>query len=295
MVESLRQYLAPPEKIVILALDFSTERHLKERFLADPVIEIKTFVDFPDVDFWSLRSSRSYVEFCWALGSVLSNELLKTYKSTTTYLDADICFFSSPSDIQMEAAKASASITPHRFPSRLKSLEVNGLFNVGWVSFAPTAEGLEVSSNWRKNCEQSTAYEASVGIVGDQKYLDEWPRVFNNVYQIPNPGVNLAPWNHESYKVTKNKNRWSVDGDNLIFYHFHGFRTRADGLVYPVADLYRLKKDVPRDLYLEYFNLLKNVELSLGPWHVAPRGRRMKFKWRFMLFFKAFNIRQKHK
>ena len=66
-------------------------------------------------------------------------------------------------------------------------------------------------------------------------------------------------------------------------------------MVDPVADLYRLKKDVPRDLYLEYFNLLKNVELSLGPWHVAPRVRKMKFKWRFKLFFKAFNIRQKQK
>ena len=295
MVESLRQYLAPPDKIVILALDFSTEQYLSERFRADPVIEIKTFVDFPRVNFWALRSSRTYVEFCWALGSVLSNELLKARKLPTTYLDADICFFSSPNDIQKVTVKASASITPHRFPPRLKSLEVNGLFNVGWVSFSPTAEGIKVSSNWRMNCERSTAYEASVGIVGDQKYLDDWPRVFKDVYQIQEPGVNLAPWNHENYQIRKNEDQWEVDGSKLVFYHFHGFRTRANGLVDPVADSYRIKKEVPRDLYLEYFNLVKKVELSIGPWLVAPKIRVMKFKSRLEIFYKSLGIHQRYK
>ena len=48
-----------------------------------------------------------------------------------TYLDSDLWFFSDPEPIYREAKDASIIIVPHRFPPRLRHLEMYGVFNVG--------------------------------------------------------------------------------------------------------------------------------------------------------------------
>jgi len=270
MVESLRPHLIGSQKIVILALDFASFSFLRNRFILENAIEVLSFQDLPEVDFWQIRRTRTYVEFCWALGAVLSNALLLREKKLTVYVDADTCFFSSPQGIIDLGSRANASITPHRFPKRLQHLEVNGKYNVGWVSFAPTPIGIAISTEWRESCERSTVYDASQGIVGDQKYLDTWGEKYPGVLDLNDPGANLAPWNHESHNVVLREEAWFVDDSPLIFYHFHGFRTLSGGKVSPVDQLYRMVKDVPMPLYVKYFSLLSYAERGIGPWTNVP-------------------------
>lgn len=278
MVESLKPHLVLDQKIVILALDFETCNFLRGRFFNQDSVEVISFQDLPEVDFWAIRNSRTYKEFCWALGSVLSNVLLVKENKMTVYVDADTCFFSSPQNLLALCSTANASITPHRFPKRLMSLEVNGKYNVGWVSFTPTSTGIAISHSWRKDCEESTAYNARDGVVGDQKYLDKWLEKYSGVLVLNDPGVNAAPWNHEAHDIIQKDGEWFVDDVSLVFFHFHGFQTLPDGLVSPVSTLYRMVKDIPVHLYSHYYSLLLSAEQNIVSWANVPIARRIKLK-----------------
>jgi hypothetical protein len=278
MVESIKPHLIFDQKIVILALDFESFSFLKNRYANENSVEVVSVQDFPEVDFWAIRSTRSYKEFCWALGSVVSNVLLLNENKMTVYVDADTCFFSSPQSLLTLCSNANASITPHRFPKRLQSLEVNGKYNVGWVSFTPTPVGIAISKSWRKECEESTAYNAQEGVVGDQKYLDKWVDNYSGVLVLNDPGVNAAPWNHEAHSIFQKDGLWFVDEVPLVFYHFHGFLTLPDGVVSPVSALYRMAKDIPSHLYSRYYSLLQLAEQEIGLWANVPIAKSMKLK-----------------
>jgi hypothetical protein len=277
MVESLRVHLEEKQRIAILALDSETEWTLNNQFVSDARVKVLNFQSFPGVNFSALRSSRSYVEFCWALGSVVSNEILLRHRVHTVYVDADTFFFGNPQPLVKFSQGFNASITPHTFPERLKHLEINGKYNVGWVSFSPTKIGIDISLSWRRNCELSTAYNAEDGVVGDQKYLDSWDSDFQGVYVVADPGVNLAPWNHENYKIEKSHGSWIVDGQPLVFYHFHGFATNENGDVRAVPNLYQAVKSVPKALYEEYFSAIRNLDLAFAHVTTAPLAARLQF------------------
>lgn len=36
---------------------------------------------------------------------------------------------------------------------------------------------------------------------GDQMYLNNWPLIFDNVYEVQNKGAGVAPWNITQYKL----------------------------------------------------------------------------------------------
>jgi hypothetical protein len=278
MVESIKPHLVFDQKIVILALDFESLSFLKNRFTNENSVEVVSVQDFPEVDFWAIRSTRSYKEFCWALGSVVSNVLLLKENKMTVYVDADTCFFSSPQSLITLCSNANASITPHRFPKRLLSLEVNGKYNVGWVSFTPTPVGIAISNSWRKECEESTAYNAQEGVVGDQKYLDKWVDNYSGVLVLNDPGVNAAPWNHEGHSIFQKDGQWFVDEVPLVFYHFHGFLTLPDGVVSPVSALYRMVKEIPLRLYEQYFSLIRLADEQIGSWANVPIAKHRPIK-----------------
>jgi len=275
MIESLRPHLIHKQKIVILSLDFESWNYLKGKFGNDDSVEIMTLTDFSEIDFWLIRRTRTYKEFCWSLGAVLSNVLILRENKMTVYVDADTCFFSSPQEILSRCSSANSSITPHRFPKRLSYLEVNGKYNVGWVSFTPTPIGIAISTEWRRNCQESTSSDAKAGIFGDQKYLDSWGITYPGVLVLSDPGVNAGPWNHEGHNFSLRDGAWFVDNSPLIFFHFHAFKTLKDGSVSPAPHIYRAAKEIPTALYVQYFSLVSSAEREIGSWIDAPVAKRL--------------------
>ena len=251
MIESLLS-VDQDAAVCVLCLDIETEiavRILGETSNVKPV----TMIEIGTELIMKIRKERHYREFCWALSSVFCRYLLDNQKSEVIYIDADIYFFSDPKALVEECRAGDVAAIRHRFPERLRHYEVNGMFNVQWVYFANNEVGLKACATWAEQCIACSSYSPEKGIVGDQKYLDKWPLLYQSFIDIQNLGAGVAPWNHEVIKPKKDKGKWTVvDGSSLIFFHFHGFKFVDEGNVSFAPKMYSKVEKLPMDLYREY-------------------------------------------
>jgi hypothetical protein len=141
-----------------------------------------------------------------------------------TYLDADLYFFSSPEPAFEEIGAASIAIVEHRFLPHLRHLEEFGRFNVGWLSFRRDATGLACIAWWRDRCIEWCYDRVEPDRMGDQKYLDRFPRLFEKVKVLQHAGVDAAPWNVAGEHVRFDGSAVRVEGVPLICFHFQGLK-----------------------------------------------------------------------
>jgi hypothetical protein len=210
--------------------------------------------DFEDPELLAVKPTRSIAEYCWTCTPSLPLYVLAHNPNVDliTYLDADLYFFSSPEPIFDEFADRSTLIIEHRFSPRLQHFEVNGKYNVEWLTFRRDTAALETLRWWREKCIEWCFHRLEQDRMGDQKYLDTWPERFAGVHVLKHIGAGVAPWNLARYKLTKRGHWVYADELPLIFYHFHGFRLRADGSYAPMANIYLEDVKVPAMIYGPY-------------------------------------------
>ena len=251
MIESLSSF-DKDAAISVLCLDIETEIAVKAVGETLNVVAV-TLNQIGNELILNIRGDRSYREFCWALSSIFCRYLLENQDSEVIYIDADVFFFGSPKTLLEECRTGDIAAIKHRFPERLRHYEVNGMFNVQWVYFANNEIGHKACAKWSEQCIECSSYSPDKGIVGDQKYLDEWPNLYQTFIDIQNLGAGVAPWNHESLKPIKVDGEWIVsDGSPLIFFHFHGFKVIDEGKVSFAPKMYSKVRKLPTKLYAEY-------------------------------------------
>jgi hypothetical protein len=157
-----------------------------------------------------------------------------------TYLDADLFFYSDPTPIFDELGENSILIIEHRFPEHLKYKERAGTYNVQFLSFRRDTKARECLLWWKDQCLAWCYSRYEDGKYADQKYLEDWTESFQKVVVLQQKGSGLAAWNWMRYEININGplNKASVDGQDLIFYHFHGLRLINSylinhGMLYP--------------------------------------------------------------
>jgi hypothetical protein len=279
MIESLLSF-QDDARISVLCLDLET-RLAVQAIQTTVDISIIHLSDLGDELIRKIRSDREYREFCWTLGALLCDFHLRMNEKEVVYLDADILFFNSPEILLHEARSGDVAAIKHRFPSRLQNYEMNGMFNVQWVYFSNSAVGRKAAARWAEQCVDSCSYQPEIGIVGDQKYLDEWPDLYPTFVEILTPGAGIAPWNHETFGPFYGDKGWKVKGNSdLIFYHFHGLKILSSGDVQLAGPIYSDVCELPLDLYEHYLDQLAKVarrypNLLEGPkpstWRIQKR------------------------
>ena len=222
LYHSLRQH-AGDFTLDVLCLDSLTCDILTALKL--PGVNLLTLRELEADDFALVQAkqNRSWLEYIWTLTpSLIIHSQKRATCAVVTYLDADLYFYSSPEPVFDEFAEASIMLIPHRFARRAEvAAQRNGVFNVGMMAFRKDAEGHAALNWWRHQCLSACHAEPSGGKFGDQKYLDDWPVRFRGVKIISHKGANLAPWNISGYCITRDNGVLRVDGDRLVFYHFH--------------------------------------------------------------------------
>lgn len=230
MIESLRR-VDPETPVFALAL-------------TDLCLDALTALDLPGVTVVSLaaleaayaelaplKAERTAVEYIFTLTPFLPLYLFgRTDAAMLTYIDADLYFYADPRLILELIGAASIAITPHRFSPQLMANTQYGRFNVGWVTFRRDAEGLACLERYREDCVAWCHDRVEDGRYADQGYLNDWPDRYQSLAIIEHKGVNLAIWNVDNYVIEEQPDgTFTVDGEKLIFYHFHGIRLQEDG------------------------------------------------------------------
>jgi len=179
------------------------------------------------------KRNRSTIEYYFTCTPSLPLYVLRLDPSieAVTYLDADLYFFADPQPLFDEIGGASVAIIPHRFPAEnAPRFERYGIYNVGWLTFRRTADGLACLQWWRERCIEWCFDREEPSRFADQKYLDEWPSRFKSVHIVRHKGANVASWNLANYEMTRRDGRVFVDDEPLIFFHFHHFKRRRTWL-----------------------------------------------------------------
>lgn len=216
-----------PFHLWILCIDELVEQHLRK--LAIPHVTLIPLRDVEDSRLLAVKSYRSRGEYCWTLTSFTPEFVFERNAEIerVTYLDADLFFLDAPRFLIEEFVKSDKHvfITEHSFGSlydRFVKARRNGRFCVQFMTFRNTAEARKVMHWWQERCLEWCYARVENGKFGDQKYLDQWPVLFEReVHILEQKEKALAPWNIRSFEKRLNGCL------SPVFYHFHGLRLIA--------------------------------------------------------------------
>ena len=185
-----------------------------------------------------VKPERKPIEYIFTMTPFLPAYFLDTVPGleAITYLDADLSFYADPQAIFDRMGACSIGLAPNRYSADHAGYVCYGLYNVGWITFRATSEGLRCLGDYQRDCVAWCYDRVEDGRFADQAYLDRWPQTYAGVHVIDMKGVNAATFNVDSYTVTERAGGFWCDDDPLIFYHFHGVFLQEDGsywILYP--------------------------------------------------------------
>lgn len=258
MLRTLKQQ-CPDAHVFVLSMDLDAQNLLERLGLPDVTCIPLTHVENEELLF--VKSSRSKAEYCWTLSPCFPLYILEHYSfvDNITYLDADLCFYSSLQPLFDEISNASVVIIEHRFPPSFKHMEIRGRFCVEWVGFRRDDVGLACLRRWRDQCIEWCFHRLEDGRMGDQKYLDDWPASFPNVHILQHVGAGVAPWNYSQYLFGYENSQITVNNQPLIFYHFHQFQILSATQFDRLSTAYRKMGREPEMVYQFYESSLMEV------------------------------------
>jgi hypothetical protein len=248
----------PDAKLWILAFDKYTENILNKLKLKG--VTVVGLSDFEDKELLAVKPSRHPVEYYWTCTPSWVLYLFRKNKEVdkVVYLDGDMLFFANPDQGIEEIKEKSLLIVEHRFPESRKILEKNaGRFNVAFNVFKRDKTGFKCLERWRKQCLDWCYWKYEDGKLGDQMYLDEWPKLYDKDLVISkNVGIDAAPWNISQYSITTKNGKVFINNDQLICYHFHQFQILGPDHFNRVLG-YTLPKKAIELIYIPYEKELK--------------------------------------
>ena len=157
--------------------------------------------------------------------------LLKKYGlKKIAYFDPDIFFINSLENLWKIMDQKSIILTPHitkpikdnKRPSE-SEIKNSGIYNLGFIGITKSETSQKFLDWWELKLLESGFNDVKKGLFTDQKWVDNVPSDFNDVFIINHPGYNVAYWNLMQRDVEVNEGKISVNGKPMYFFHFSGF------------------------------------------------------------------------
>lgn len=220
-----------------------------------------------------LKKERSKAEYCWTCTPVIIEYVLDVYKAEScTYIDADMYFFGEPENVfaEIKRKNADVAIVEHRFPDTEEGrncLNKSGRFCVEFNYFNNTENSRKILNWWKEQCLDWCYYHLRRRTHGDQKYLEKFPVLFENVCIVDDLGIGVAPWNLGQYALKENNSKIILKEQDtnkdfeLILYHFQGLRFISEDKVNVGSGT--KSKELKQAVYYPYLKAIMNARQTL--------------------------------
>lgn len=218
----------------LYVMAFDNESYDKLISIGFDKMTVELFDDFETKELKAVKPTRTKAEYCWTCGpSVIYFFLTKYNLKDITYLDSDLFFISNPKVVFEEIGNNSIAITEQYI-----NYSEGGKYCVQFMFFRNDENGIRALKWWRDRCIEWCFSRYEDGKFGDQKYLEQFEMLFNNVCIIQNRGVGIAPWNIHLYSYGEKELTYEGKTYPYIFFHMHGtrFEIRDDMLIQTALD-----------------------------------------------------------
>lgn len=243
--------------LYVMAFDKNSYEKLKSFGFDKMTVEFLD--DFETPELLAVKPSRNKAEYCWTAGpSVIYHFLIKYKLDKITYLDSDLFFLSDPIVIEKESGDCSVVITEQGISE--EDAKKYGRYCVQYLTFKNDKDGLGALTWWRDACIDWCFQIMEPTRYADQKYLDEFPNRWNNVYVLKNLGAGIAPWNMNKYQYTNDSLTYKGESWPLVFFHMHGVVVKVkEGVLIAESVHHALNKVVIQLFYEPYAALMAEV------------------------------------
>ncbi len=154
------------------------------------------------------------------------------------YLDPDIWVYRPLDEVREGLARAPLVLTPHMTRPLAGEAHPNdhviltsGAYNLGFMAARAEPQIDALLAWWAEKCRFDCRVDAAAGLFTDQKWMDLAPGLVSDLALLRTPALNLAYWNLEGRELARTPDGWTVDDQNLGFFHFSGFDPAHPGLL----------------------------------------------------------------
>jgi hypothetical protein len=241
-----------------MAFDRKCYDRLVELKLSNMVIDLLS--EHETEELLNVKQSRTLIEYYLTCGPSVIYFFITNYNlRDITYLDSDLFFLSTPKVIYDEIGQLSIAITKHFLKN-----DPAGEFCVQFLFFRNDKDGLSALKWWRDRCIEWCYARYEDNRYADQKYLEYFPKLFNNVCIINNRGAGIAPWNMYNYEYINNTVNFNGSLYPLIFFHMHGtiFTNKGNQLILSTKN-FDIKDNVRELFFNPYLSLILHVYRNL--------------------------------
>lgn len=187
---------------------------------------------FKDINFEEMLIKYGVVEMNTAIKPFIIEYLFKTGYDKVIYSDPDIYFYSPIDRLDSLLDEYDIILTPHTvepFPKDdgylpdLFTIMRAGMYNCGFIAVRNSENSLKMTEFWRGRLFAHCFIKFEDYMFTDQVWAAWFPALFDKVFILKDLGYNAAYWNlHERLPYFKD-NKWYMNDDELVFYHFSGF------------------------------------------------------------------------
>ena len=275
--ESLKKYNSNIKFFIILL-----EREIPKEVTDDMYKIIDKIILAKDLgfeDFDKFIFKHSIVEASTSVKGQALVYLLENVSHKVLYIDPDIKIYNSLDILKNWLDEHDIILTPHLTIPEENEIDISrnelcamrtGIYNLGFLGVNDKPEGLRFAKWWRDRLHLYCYDDIPRGIFTDQRWID-LAVVYFDCYIIKNLGCNMGPWNFSTRKLSRKNDKLMVnDKDELVFFHFSGFDSGSNLIVFNeyVKDKDAVEFEL-RNEYLADLDRMQQQKLGKYGWSYA--------------------------
>lgn len=213
--------------VVVVDHPIETRTLGDEGFRVIPITEI----DFGDEGFEFMATAYDVTEFATSMKPFALQHLLRD-ADCAFYIDPDIVLYERLDELVELTLSAGITLTPHcLLPIEMDDAEPSqaaimgaGVYNLGYIGVARAAS--DFLAWWAARLRRWALIDPAEQLFTDQRWIDLAVPVFSP-HIVRNPAYNVAYWNLDQRVLTREGERYFVNGEPLRLFHFSGYDPKA--------------------------------------------------------------------